>query len=720
VPTERLAKTVGATREQILKMGRAMGLADPPEISADQQRRSYITVIRRNWHLLPYEQLLQVLDWTPDQLAFTLREDDFLYIKLGMLKPKCEPLKYAEPDEKARAREAEITKIISEEFPKSDFPLGVGGATSDPLFSFVKKLSKPLPEDYDRLKEKYYGMRRDDPRKNVFSPRFCSSYFALYGDPLLDETADPYPDGYLDRLSRCGVDGVWLQGVLYKLAPFPWDPKLSEHYQERLEHLRTLVARAKKHEMKVYLYLNEPRAMPVAFFDQHPELKGSTEFDHAAMCTSTPEVQKFITDSVASICKAVPDLGGFFTITASENFTNCWSHHQGAGCPRCGKRTASEVIAEVNTLVAKGIEQANSSATLFAWDWGWKNEWADDAINRLPQNCALMSVSEWDLPIERGGIKSKVGEYSISSIGPGPRALHNWEVARKRGLKTIAKIQAGTTWEMGSLPYVPATDNVRKHVAGIRKANVDGLMLGWTLGGYPSPNLYAVQQVAMAGEKELDEILTDKRDPLSLAFSEYPYDGAVVYNAPVQQGPSNLLWAEPTGYKSTMVGIPYDDLDGWRGIYPSPVFVQQLEKVAEGFEFDAQKTIDHRRELQGHIDGYGYDYDFERALLIRASVAAYMRSVANQATFIRLRNSIALAKSRDEVAPLIEDLQQRLGSELHLAKSLYQFQTRESTIGFESTNQYFYIPIDLAEKVLNCRDLLDRWLPEQRAKFGIK
>jgi len=32
-------------------------------------------------------------------------------------------------------------------------------------------------------------------------------------------------------------------------------------------------------------------------------------------------------------------------------------------------------------------------------------------------------------------------------------------------------------------------------------------------------------------------------------------------------------------------------------------------------------------------------------------------------------------------------------------------------IGFEASNHYFYVPADLLEKVINCRDLLDRWLP---------
>ena len=91
VPIARLARGVGAKPADLLRLGHAMGLDGPPRITPEQQRRSYITVIRRNWHLLPYAQLLDLLDWTPEQLAYTLREDDFLFIKLGELKPKCAP-----------------------------------------------------------------------------------------------------------------------------------------------------------------------------------------------------------------------------------------------------------------------------------------------------------------------------------------------------------------------------------------------------------------------------------------------------------------------------------------------------------------------------------------------------------------------------------------------------------------------------------------------------
>ncbi|MCL5098067.1 MAG: hypothetical protein M1608_11190, partial [Candidatus Omnitrophica bacterium] len=214
-------------------------------------------MIRRNWHLLPYDQLLELLDWTPEQMAFTLREDDFLFIKLGSLKPQCEPLRYSPPSQATLDRDHAIAQVMRLEFPDG------AGQPEDPLFGFVSHLSRKLPSE-----------AKAEPQPEVFSPRFCYSYFALYGDPLLDKEADPYPDGYLARMAEVGVDGVWLQAVLSKLAPFPWDPKLSDHYQERLDNLRALVKRARQHGIGIYLYLNEPRAMPLAFYKTREEMKG--------------------------------------------------------------------------------------------------------------------------------------------------------------------------------------------------------------------------------------------------------------------------------------------------------------------------------------------------------------------------------------------------------------------------------------------------------------
>jgi hypothetical protein len=355
-----------------------MGLAKPPRITTNQRRRSFITVIKRNWHLLPYEQLLELLDWTPEQMAFTLHEDDFLFTKLGNLKPKCERLTFVPADEPTMRREREIARVVKEQFPAG------AGHFDEPLFEFVADLSRRAP----RSREK-----KSTREARNFSPCYCYSYFALYGDPLLDKTADAYPEEYLARLAATGVDGVWLQALLYKLAPFPWDQTLSANYAERLKNLAALVARARKQGLGIYLYLNEPRSMPLGFFATRPQMKGIVSGDRAALCTSDRDVQKYLVDSVASICRAVPDLAGFFTITASENMTNCWYATRKPDCPRCSKRSASEVIAEVNNLFYEGIRKSGARTRLIAWDWGWADSWAEEIINRLAQEVIFMCFS---------------------------------------------------------------------------------------------------------------------------------------------------------------------------------------------------------------------------------------------------------------------------------------------------------------------------------------
>lgn len=720
VPSARLAEAVGATPDQITALGKAMGLPEPPAISDDQWRRSYITIIRRNWHLLSQEQLGRLLGWSAEQLAFTLREDDFLAIKLGP-KPRCKPLAWAPPGAAAQAREREMLKIVRESFPDLADP------PADPLFGFVRQLSAPLAAE-----------AAPAVGKSRFSPRFCYSYFALYGDPLLEPEADPFPEGYLARLAASGVDGVWLQGVLYKLTPFPWEPGLSEHYQERLARLRELVARARRHGIGVYLYFNEPRAMPLTFYEKHPQLKGTVEGDHAALCTSAPGVREYLRGGAAAICRAVPDLAGIFTITASENLTNCWSHGNGKGCPRCAGFAPEEKIADVNAALAEGIAESGAHSRLIAWDWGWRDTWAPAAIARLPKSVALMSVSEWSLPIERGGVASRVGEYSISAVGPGPRATSHWAAARARGLTTLAKIQANNTWELSVVPYIPAVANVARHAAGLREAGVDGLMLSWTLGGYPSPNLDVVAELgrdqAVSAEEALGRVARRRFgeavapavvaawQACSAAFSEFPYSGGVLYRGPQQLGPANLLWERPTGFKSTMTGIPYDDLDGWRDIYPVATFIKQMTAMTDGFdgagaglrraaggvrldaELDAERAAERVAALRGELD-------------VIDACAIILRSVANQGRFVQARRELEGAKNRAEAGAACDVLSRVLENEIELACRLYAIQRRDSRIGFEAANHYFFVPQDLVEKVINCQDLLTRWLPAARVRL---
>lgn len=40
-------------------------------------------------------------------------------------------------------------------------------------------------------------------------------------------------------------------------------------------------------------------------------------------------------------------------------------------------------------------------------------------------------------------------------------------------------------------------------------------------------------------------------------------------------------------------------------------------------------------------------------------------------------------------------------------RRLYELQRADSRLGFEALNPYYYVPVDLMEKVVNCRALLN-------------
>ena len=713
VSAERMAKTINTTTENIRKIGLSMGLPSNIKPADEFMLRGYVTIIRHNWHLLPIEQLLILLDWSREKFDFHMKEDDFLFIKLGV-KPFCEPIKYTQPDEVTKKRCAEIKAAVVKYFGDEINKHG------EPRFKFVKTLSKV------------------DPRIVLPSPaedndgqmRFIYSYFALYGDPLLNPELDPFPDGMLQRFAQSGVNGVWMHVVLRQLSPpTKLFPEFGEGYQTRLKNLQNLVERANRYGIKIYLYISEPRAMPPEFFKGREYMKGSAIRDYYSLCTSVPEVRQWVTDSLEYVFKDVPVLGGVFTISKCENPTNCYSDciaRDAKGCPRCSKRSGPEVISEINSAIAAGVWKGNPKAKVIIWDQMWPEDWVEPIISGLPSDAYLMIRSERGKPIVRGGIESIVWEYSLSAVGPSQRAKDYWAAGRKHGMKTAAKIQVNNSWELSTVPYLPVLNLAAKHCENLSKENIDAFMLSWTLGGCPSPNLKLVklfsQRPAPTIEQALSSIaaeyygaeavpdILDAWSKFSDAFTEFPFNIRVLHLSPVQLGPVNLLYTEPTGYNATMVGFPYDDLEFWRGPYPADIFANQFEKVAAGWQPGIESFKNALSKKMTPAQQVNAKGDFRLA----EAVYFYMKSAANQVRFTMARNELLsgkiTAEQRQDKIKIIKDI---VTEEIQLAKKLYILTKEDSRIGFEASNQCHYLPLDLVEKVIDCDYILNVWLPKQ-------
>jgi len=816
VPLERLAKVLLTTAANIQQSARDLGLSETAPNSA-WLSEGYLTLIRQNWHLLPYEQLLVLLDWTPEKLLAVLHEEDFLWIKMGSSKPQCPPVHWRELTKQETAATAQLRALAQKYFsPLSqiagaqqpyDFAAQLaqvpvietlpsrGIATDDIALddSWKVALETPSPrlrqwaDDFaQRLQQQWkvflnienppqsFNERKvllrvvpDDAaphethhidlqkshiiiegvdergvlrglqwlestfiarggpyfkpesvsRRTRFEQRIIHPFNASYGETLAQPGHCIIPDGLLARLADCGVNGLWMQGILYQLQPWPEIPELNQHWETRVENLRRLSERAARYGIGIYLYLNEPRALPLEVWKAHPAIahwRGVTAASAgtASLCTSIPEVRDGLRQTLTNLFTSVPELAGCFTISMSENLTHCHSKHGGAECPRCRERAVDEVVAEVNATIADGVWRGNPRAEVINWTWAWgygdpdqasAENWSQYAIEKLPRDIKIMCTSEEALPTQVGGVKGSVVDYTISQVGPSPRSRAMWKIAGANHHKTVAKVQFNNTWELSAVPYLPVFQLIEQHLGRLCAAGVGGLLLSWTLGGYPSPTLQMASRFFWEEDKSTfadwwkstfgDSAAAVRAACMqfSEAFREFPFHVGGAYTAPYNYGPMNQLHETPTGRRATMIGFPYDALEQWRAIYPEDVYEAQLRLVENGWRAGLQL-------LDDLPDANNATRDLRR---VARAAWIHFRTTANQVTFIRRRDAFLQAGDaqketlRREIADLLED-------EIALAQQMAQLQREDSRLGYEASNHYYYAANELVEKILNC------------------
>lgn len=654
VPAEIIARILKTTPQNVRIAAEEMGLPDyaPGDLWL---KKGYITIIRSMWHILPYSQLLELLQIDEAELGRILRDEDFLGTKLGK-KPICDEVFWRELNGEERLRTAEIRRIMN----------GLSLEGKSP-FDFEYRVPKILRCG-----------------KEIFKTRMIYAFSGLYQHAFDVDSRVYLPDSQLRAYRDLGINGIWTQGVLSQLAEFPFDSEVSVGYKERIERVRLLTERLAEYGIKLYLYINEPRAMPLEFFKEHPELRGHIRGDMACLCTSCEEVRAYLKNSIEAVCRAVPLLGGFFAITRSENPTNCYSHSGGewgaCSCPRCKERSVASVISETVSCILEGARRVSNDIKVFAWSWRW-DEASEDIIRNLPKGVILLSQSELDMPFCIGGVCGNVLDYSMSIRGPGELAKNEWNIARERGLEIGAKVQLNTTWEASTVPEIPVAPSISAHMQELRDEGVEHLLLSWTLGGYPGRNLAEASRFFFDGVTQGSSSYSEAEEQFVRAFSEFPFHINTLYFGPQNAGPSTLLYEKHTGYKATMTCFAYDDLESWRSIYPIDVFEEQFKKLCEGWERGLSLLCADENDTLS---------------VVANAVYCLFKSSLNQIRFIRARDRGCFGEA---IAAAKEEL-------LVVEKMICQM-NKNAAIGYEAANHYYFSKGQLAEKIINCHYIID-------------
>ncbi len=665
---EKIAALLGTTAENIKELGDAMGVYTD-EKSDVWLRKGYITIIRAMWHLLSYEQLIELLETDADALAILLREEDFLDIKLSK-KPICEKLTWEPIKDSDREALARIKASVD--------TLSLDG-------------KRPFEFEYIMPKVELSG-------KENFGARIIYCFSGLYQKCLDVDSTEYCPDELLESYRRVGVNGIYIQGVLYMLTEFPFNKELSKGWEMRLANLKKFTERCAKFGIKLYLYINEPRSMPKAFFEKYPEIMGHLESDErVCMCTSTKAVRDYLSNAIETVCRHAPLLGGFICMAKSENLTNCYSHvhtSDKCNCERCNKRTVGEVIGELFHAIREGVDRVDPTIKVFDYSWDGDTIAARlDVIDHLPERVIVESINESGIDYEIAGVKGKLSDYSLNIIGPGERSLTMWKRAKERGLEIAAKVQINTTWECSTVPALPVLDKVDQMMSRLRDEGVNHVQLSWTLGGYPSANLLYACRYFFENAKipDIGENMKKAGKLFSEAFCEFPSDIKVAYSGPQNAGPSTLFYEAPTGYFATMTCFAYDDLTHWRGavtnakvVYPEDVFIGQLEKLCTKWKAGLELIKEEENEEIRIMAEAGYS-------IFRASL--------NLSKFVSLRDN----------GGTNEQLREIVADERENAVNMLELMNRNPAIGFEAANHYYFSRFGIMEKVVNCDYLLGKY-----------
>lgn len=459
------------------------------------------------------------------------------------------------------------------------------------------------------------------------SSRSAFGKFSRRYDPAGEETwnvLEAYTDAELKSIAESGFNAVWVHALLHNIVRTPDFPELGADAAEHQRRLNTLIERAAKHGLKIFLYMQPPRALPEdhAVFRNHPEIAGQREelqgCDYSetvavrAMCTSTEPVKKYLYNAAAELARQLPGLGGIIMITASEYPAHCWSRRgrmltaEGGweftqiGCPRCSERKPWEVVNELIQLVRDGIRSESAAMKIIAWNWSWTMYepapcW--NIISNLPTDVIMMA------DFERGGKRTILGkerimdEYSLGYAGPSEQFTESWELAANRGLQVMAKLQIGTTHELATVPNLPIIGNIYRKAVNARRMKLTGFMGTWNFGNLITANTAALNffladDIPNDPEQALNDFaasyfpgsdtakVAEGWDKFAEAMNSYPFSIPFLY-----VGPTNyacILPMEPAPLTAKPVGRSW--LLDERGDDLAPALSgYTIEEVVEGF-----------------------------------------------------------------------------------------------------------------------------------------
>jgi len=561
----------------------------------------------------------------------------------------------------------------------------------------------------------------------------------FHHDELLDEI-NYYPDEYLNRLAREGVNGLWLTIEFREICTtslFPRDPNA----EKRLEKLRRTVRQCRRFGIRIWTFCIEPHCWTPAFPcpPEHPELRGPESYSGTSFCPKSETAQRYLRESAYSLFAAVPELGGLIIISLGERVTSCLSTcsiSQEWRNPCDGKCNLApdEILASVIRPMAEGMRTAAPRAELISWLYIPAAEQIEDWIYRLPEKLNHHAILA--LNFESGCTKPQLGklrnggDYWLSCVGPSER-FGRMALAVDGHCSIAAKLQVCCSHETATIPFVPVPGQLYRKYAAMKRLGVEHVIQCWYFGNYPGLMNRAAGRLAAEPFngtergflEELSAVDWGKFAPdmvsvlscFSDAYANYPLDIQFQYYGPMHDGP---VW--PLHLKQVLRSLPRtwkpetepagDAIGECLRNHTLREAALLARKLSDGWRNGVRRFNTFRMTFAEHPDRR------QDAALIDA-LDLQFQSGADILEFYVLRNR--LLDSPPDSLGLLDQLETIVHNEIEVSRRLAELCVEDSRLGYHSEAEVFkYDPLRLRWRMDWLMRLLETDFAECREKLS--
>ena len=423
---------------------------------------------------------------------------------------------------------------------------------------------------------------------------------------------------------------------------------------------------------------------------------------------------------------------------------------------------------EAVRIAAEEFHKVNPKLDVLPWAYNISSrpepasiELRREVIRQLPRD--VIPLLTWDrgMGFERDGQRGYSKDYSINEAGPAECTLAEIEEAQRRGLPVYAKADTAASWQFGTFPYLPFPYQWYERYRALEKYRIQGTMESWTYGFKPNWVAELRTWFSWSEAPPLEDLLramarrnfgAGSEEPALAAWRRFSNAIRLIPDTGPYMGTNNavaapMFFEKPRQPRAMTLEHSWQDQQKWSAIYPglNPYWPYVLSRVILWPDFTNAVNAAERYtqpfsvgvftkyltraadEMEAGLHSYrqaalqtppSKRADAFREVLLAEHLQRMMRSDRAVLEFEDLRFRLAHTSDQPEQARLLDRMTEILKEEAVRVRESKETVLRDSRLGYQWEQDYFYTPFVLDKKLELIRDALERQIPAYRRRMA--